>query len=215
MDIDEILSAMRKMLRRDEKSALKELGESAGDPFRVLIGTILSQRTRDEKTAEAVRRLFSRFRSLEELAGADPSEVADLIKPVGFYKSKSVRIVEVAKIIRDKHGGAVPRDFKELLNLPSVGRKTANCVLLYGFGMDAIPVDTHVHRIANRIGIVKTKTPEGTEERLMKSIPRSYWKEINDLFVSFGKSVCRPIGPKCGICLIKDACEYNKKVSGR
>lgn len=213
MDIDKILSAMREMLSREDKTALKKISDVSGDPFKVLIGTILSQRTRDEMTAKAVDRLFSRFRGFEDLAEGDPSEVAGLIKPVGFYRSKSRRIVEIARIIRDRYGGVVPNRLDKLLNLPSVGRKTANCVLVYGFGVDAIPVDTHVHRIANRIGIVRTKTPEETEKRLMEIVPRAYWKEINDLFVGFGKSVCRPVGPKCGICLIKESCRYNKKVS--
>lgn len=212
MEVEEIVSEVEKMLDRDDKTALRDLKERHRDPFVVLIGTILSQRTRDEKTAVAVNKLFERFKGAEDLAEASPEEVEELIKGVGFYRSKSRSVVEVAKIIRDKYGGVVPSDMEELLRLPSVGRKTANCVLVYGYGMEAIPVDTHVHRIANRIGIVKTKTPEETETRLKEVVPVKLWRVLNDRFVSFGRSICKPIRPKCEICSIKRGCEYYKKV---
>ncbi|MGC8936246.1 MAG: endonuclease III domain-containing protein [Candidatus Methanomethylicaceae archaeon] len=211
MEVEEIISAIEKMLNREERTALRGLSEDSRDPFVVLIGTILSQRTRDEKTEEAVKRLFSKFKGATELAEASPEEVAEIIRGVGFYRSKSRRVVEVAKIIRDRYGGRVPDSMEDLLTLPSVGRKTANCVLVYGYGMDAIPVDTHVHRIANRIGLVKTRTPEETEMRLRDVVPRKLWRKVNDLFVSFGRSICKPIGPKCESCLIKQKCDFNKK----
>ncbi len=212
MRVDEIISAVERMLNKREGTVLMEIEDDSEDPFKVLIGAMLSHRTRDEKTAEAVRNLFNRFKGLEELAEARPDEVAELIKSVGFYKTKSKRVVEVARIIRDRHGGVVPKNMEELLALPSVGRKTANCVLVYGYNMDAIPVDTHVHRIVNRIGIVRTKTPEETEKELMERIPTKFWREINDLFVRFGREVCKPVGPKCEACLIKGGCQYYKKV---
>lgn len=210
--MDEVISAIEKMLKSDGKTVLRDLKERGKDPFVVLIGTILSQRTRDERTEDAVKRLFERFKGAEDLAEASPDEVAELIRGVGFYRSKSKSIVEVARIIRDKYKGIVPKDMEELLKLPSVGRKTANCVLVYGHGLNAIPVDTHVHRIANRIGIVSTKTPEETEMKLREKVPERLWIILNDLLVSFGRSICKPIGPKCEVCTIKQECNYYKKV---
>ncbi|MEM4405809.1 MAG: endonuclease III [Candidatus Methanomethylicaceae archaeon] len=212
MEVDEVISAIEKMLKSDGKTVLRDLKERGKDPFVVLIGTILSQRTRDERTEDAVKRLFERFKGAEDLAEASPDEVAELIRGVGFYRSKSKSIVEVARIIRDKYKGIVPKDMEELLKLPSVGRKTANCVLVYGHGLNAIPVDTHVHRIANRIGIVSTKTPEETEMKLREKVPERLWIILNDLLVSFGRSICKPIGPKCEVCTIKQECNYYKKV---
>lgn len=210
--MDEVISAIEKMLKSDGKTVLRDLKERGKDPFVVLIGTILSQRTRDERTEDAVKRLFERFKGAEDLAEASPDEVAELIRGVGFYRSKSKSIVEVARIIRDKYKGIVPKDMEELLKLPSVGRKTANCVLVYGHGLNAIPVDTHVHRIANRIGIVSTRTPEETEMKLREKVPERLWTILNDLLVSFGRSICKPIGPKCEVCTIKQECNYYKKV---
>ncbi|MDH5811328.1 MAG: endonuclease III [Candidatus Methanomethylicaceae archaeon] len=212
MEVDEVISAIEKMLKSDGKTVLRDLKERGKDPFVVLIGTILSQRTRDERTEDAVKRLFERFKGVEDLAEASPDEVAELIRGVGFYRSKSKSIVEVARIIRDKYKGIVPKDMEELLKLPSVGRKTANCVLVYGHGLNAIPVDTHVHRIANRIGIVSTRTPEETEMKLREKVPERLWIILNDLLVSFGRSICKPIGPKCEVCTIKQECNYYKKV---
>ncbi|MEM2001898.1 MAG: endonuclease III [Candidatus Methanomethylicaceae archaeon] len=212
MEVDEVISAIEKMLKSDGKTVLRDLKERGKDPFVVLIGTILSQRTRDERTEDAVKRLFERFKGAEDLAEASPDEVAELIRGVGFYRSKSKSIVEVARIIRDKYKGIVPKDMEELLKLPSVGRKTANCVLVYGHGLNAIPVDTHVHRIANRIGIVSTRTPEETEMKLREKVPERLWTILNDLLVSFGRSICKPIGPKCEVCTIKQECNYYKKV---
>jgi endonuclease-3 len=214
VDAGTILKGMRSALGKDSLTALGEISRNDGlkNPFKVLIGTILSHRTRDEKTAEATERLFKRFQNAEELAGARADEVMELIKGVGFYHIKSWRIIEVARIIKEQYGGSVPDTFDELLKLPSVGRKTANCVLVYGFKKEAIPVDTHVHRIANRLGMVHTKKPEETEAGLMVFFPKEDWLEVNDLFVKFGKSVCRPVGPKCLICPLRMGCEYYNKV---
>ena len=178
------------------------------DPYRVLISTILSQRTRDENTHKAVERLFGRFGNAEEIADADEKEIQELIKPAGFYRVKAKRIKEVSKIILEKHNGKVPNDLDALLSLPSVGRKTANCVLVFGFEEAAIPVDTHVHRISNRLGLVNTKNVYETEKMLMKAVPKKYWNEINTLFVRFGQDICRPINPKCGDCVIKHLCAH-------
>jgi endonuclease-3 len=208
-----LLEKMRMSLGDGTWTALAQLSESEeGDPFKVLISTILSHRTRDEKTAEATRRLFGKIRGVDELAEADPKDVVELIRGVGFYNVKSRRIIEVARIIKDRYGGRVPDNIDELLKIPSVGRKTANCVLVYGYKIEAIPVDTHVHRVANRIGIAHSKNPDGTERQLEAYFPKEYWLEVNDLFVRFGKSVCKPVGPKHEICLLRSDCEYYNSI---
>ena len=178
------------------------------DPFRVLIRTILSQRTRDENTDAASASLFSKFSTPEAIAYAPIEDVEVLIKKSGFYHVKARRVKEVSRIIHEDYDDVVPDDLKELLSLPGVGRKTANCVLVYGFHEDAIPVDVHVHRISNRIGIVATKNPDETEIALMKVVPKKYWLPLNDLLVQFGQTICRPIGPKHEICPIAELCDY-------
>jgi endonuclease III len=215
-DIGPILREIAKMVRETKDpraTALAELKDAEeGDPFRVLIGTILSQRTRDERTSLATEQLFKRFKGPRELARADEAEVRELIRPVGFYNMKAKSVVRVAKKIVEEFGGKVPSDMESLLSLPSVGPKTANCVLVYGFDEPAIPVDTHVHRISNRLGLVETKTPEQTEAQLVKTVPRRYWLELNELFVRFGQTTCKPVGPKCGECTLKSRCKYYREV---
>ena len=178
------------------------------DPFRVLIRTILSQRTRDENTDAASASLFARYPTARLIAEAPTENIEILIKKSGFYHVKAKRVKEVSRIIHEDYKDVVPEDMKELLSLPGVGRKTANCVLVYGFHKDAIPVDVHVHRISNRIGLVNTETPEQTEIELMKTVPKKFWLPLNDLLVQFGQTICRPIGPKHEICPIADLCDY-------
>jgi len=190
-------------------TALKELHEAeTGNPFSILIGTILSARTKDENTAKVVKKLFSKYKSVHALAKAKVNDVEKLIRSIGFYHVKAKRIINVASIISSQYKGKVPNDFDELLKLPGVGRKTANCVLVYAFDIPAIPVDTHVHRISNRLGLVNTKTPEETEFELIKKIPKKYWLEINDTFVMYGQNICKPISPHCIVCKIKNSCKY-------
>jgi endonuclease-3 len=181
------------------------------DPFKVLIATILSQRTRDENTDRASRQLFARFSSASALARAPLRVVERLIRPSGFYRVKAKRIKQVARIIASRYGGKVPPDLDALMELPMVGRKTANCVLVYGFGKPAIPVDTHVHRISNRLGIVRSTTPEQTEEKLLQYFERRSWIEVNELMVRFGKTICRPVKPRCYECSLKSYCSYFAK----
>ncbi|MBF4475284.1 endonuclease III domain-containing protein [Methanobacterium formicicum] len=183
-----------------------------GDPYRVLIRTILSQRTRDENTDRASAQLFSQYHTMTEIAGADPARLEPLIRPAGFYRVKAHRIVEVSKKLLDEFKGQVPDDIKNLLKLPGVGRKTANCVLVYGFQKPAIPVDVHVHRISNRLGLVKTKTPEETEVELEKIVPKEYWIELNDLMVQFGQTICRPQSPRHEECPLQDICDYYQTI---
>ena len=192
-------------------TALRELREAEnGSPLSILIGTILSARTRDESTSAVVRELFSKYKTARSLAKAKLSDVEKIIKRTGFYHVKAKRIIEVASIIDSKYLGTVPKTMEELISLPGVGRKTANCVLVYAFDEPAIPVDTHVHRISNRLGLVKTKIPEDTEIELMKTIPRKYWIRINDTFVMYGQNICKPISPMCSVCQIKKECNYYK-----
>lgn len=180
----------------------------SGEPFKILISTILSQRTKDENTIKATNQLFAKHKTPSELASAPLKKIQQLIKHSGFYLTKARWIKEVSKIIAEKYSGRVPDDLDELLKLPGVGRKTANCVLVYGFGKRAIPVDTHVHRISNRLGIVTTKTPEQTEESLRKTIPEKFWLDINELFVKFGQNVCKPVKPKCEECPLTEDCKF-------
>jgi endonuclease-3 len=181
------------------------------DPFQVLISTVLSQRTRDENTERASARLFREYKNPKQLAQAPPKSIERLIKPSGFYKVKASRIKDISRILVEKHKGKVPKDLESLLGLPGVGRKTANCVLVYAYRLPAIPVDTHVHRISNRIGFVKTKTPEKTESELVKIIPQRYWIDFNELFVKFGQRTCKPIKPLCWKCPIVRYCDYPNK----
>ena len=192
-------------------TALNELHEAETEgPFSILIGTILSARTKDENTAKVVKKLFSRYLTPKALANAKVRNVEKLIKSIGFYHVKAKRIIKVAQIINSQYKGKVPENFEKLIELPGVGRKTANCVLVYAFDTPAIPVDTHVHRISNRLGLVNTKMPEETEMELRKKIPKKYWLQINDTFVMYGQNICKPISPMCNICKIKTRCNYYK-----
>ncbi len=215
--IEKILDGMIKTMdavKPPRMTALRQLREAEnGSPLSILIGTILSARTRDENTSAVVRKLFSRYKTAHALAGAKISDVEKIIKSTGFYHVKARRIIEVASIIDSRYSGKVPQTLDKLVELPGVGRKTANCVLVYAFDKPAIPVDTHVHRISNRIGLVQTKTPEDTEVELMKKIPRKHWIRINDTFVMYGQNICKPISPMCTVCKIKKECNYYKTIS--
>ena len=179
-------------------------------PFRILIATILSARTKDENTTKAADKLFKVYGTPKKLANAKVKDVEKMIKSVGFYHVKSKRIINAAKIILTKYNGKVPANMDKLVDIPGVGRKTANCVLVYAFEEPAIPVDTHVHRISNRLGLVETKTPEETEMVLRKKIPKKYWLPINNTFVMYGQNICKPISPMCDVCQIKNSCKYYK-----
>lgn len=183
-----------------------EIAERTRDPFQVLISCLLSLRTRDETTGPASERLFALARTPERMKRLDPDKIAETIYPVGFYKTKALRIIEICEILDDLHGGQVPDTMDGLLSLPGVGRKTANIVIVYGFGKPGLPIDTHCHRIPNRIGWVTTKTPDETERVLREELPRRYWNAFNDLFVQYGQNICKPIGPRCDICVIEEFC---------
>ena len=211
--MEKILQGMRNTMNAVKPpriTALRDLHDAQTGPFSILIGTILSARTKDEATTKAVKILFSKYKNPKQLANAKVKDVEKIIKSIGFFHVKSKRIIEVAKIINTKYKGKVPADLETLLELPGVGRKTANCVLVYAFEKPAIPVDIHVHRISNRLGLVETKNPEETEQELMKKIKKKYWIEINDTFVMYGQNICKPISPMCNVCKIKKNCKYYK-----
>ena len=214
LSISKILIGMRFTMNKvkpPRMTALRELHKAETGPFSILIGTILSARTKDENTAKVVKKLFEKYKNPKQLAAAKISDIEKIIHSIGFFHVKSRRIINVSKIIVNKHGGRVPKKFDALLALPGVGRKTANCVLVYAFDEPAIPVDIHVHRISNRLGLVKTKTPEDTEFALRQIIARKHWLEINDTFVMYGQNICKPISPMCDVCKIRKSCDYYKK----
>jgi endonuclease-3 len=182
------------------------IAETTGDPFRVLVSTILSLRTQDQTTAAAARRLFARAATPATMLALRATTIARLIYPVGFYRTKARAIRSVCRTLLERWGGSVPRDLDALLTLNGVGRKTANLVLTLGFRAPGICVDTHVHRITNRWGYVDTRSPNETEQALRRRLPREHWIEINDLLVAFGQRVCRPISPHCSRCPIAAYC---------
>ncbi len=181
------------------------------DPFYVLISTVLSQRTRDSNTCKASRALFERFPTVYELSKAEEKDVEVLIKPAGMYKQKAERIVKIATEIVKCYKGKVPKTLSDLLKLKGVGRKTANIVLAVSYGVPAIAVDVHVHRISNRLGVVKTKKPVETERELTKILPKKYWTKLNGAMVNFGQAVCTPRNPKCSMCMFREVCEYGRR----
>jgi len=212
LNISKLFALIQSTLRDNNlvrPTALKNLQiQEDDDPFKILIGTILSARTRDEVTTTVIKALFSRFKNPEDLSRANINDIKKLIQKIGFYNVKASRLKEVSQLIIKKYNGKVPSNLDELLTLPGVGRKTANCVLVYGFKKPAIPVDIHVHRISNRIGIVNTKNPEETENVLQNKIEKKYWIRVNETFVTFGQNICLPIKPKCGVCQLTKMCKY-------
>ena len=179
------------------------------DPYKVLVRTILSQRTRDENTDQATNNLFAKYKDIYEVVEAPTEDIQELIRPAGFYRVKAGRIQEVSQILIDEYGGEVPDTLDELVKLPGVGRKTANCVLVFAFELPAIPVDTHVHRISNRMGLVNTKNPDDTERELSKIAPKELWIKLNDLMVQFGQNICKPTSPQCETCPVSYFGDYD------
>jgi endonuclease-3 len=209
-----ILDGMHKTMnavKPPRMTALRDLRDAEiHGPFSILIGTILSARTKDESTARVSKELFKKYKTAKQLGGAKIKDIEKIIKSIGFYHVKARRIIEVSKIIDSQYKGKVPDNLEKLVELPGVGRKTANCVLVYAYEKPAIPVDIHVHRISNRLGLVQTKNPEDTEFELMKIIPKKFWLDINDTFVMYGQNICKPISPMCNVCKIKNSCNYYK-----
>ncbi|MEM5777853.1 MAG: endonuclease III [Candidatus Aenigmatarchaeota archaeon] len=205
--IDKIIKILRKETRKYIKPAMDQIKDTNYSPYKILISCLLSLRTKDSVTIEATKRLFSLADTPEKMVKIDLKEIEDAIKPSNYYKTKAKRIKEISKTLIEKYDGKVPDQFEELIKLRGVGRKTANIVLIHAFGKKTIAVDTHVHRISNRLGLVKTKTPHQTEKELKKILPKKYWKIYNDLLVVWGQNICKPVKPLCENCAIYDYCE--------
>ena len=180
--------------------AVSYVAITQNDPYCVLISTILSLRTKDDVTLQASVRLFNAASNPADMLKLSAEQIEKLIFPTGFYKTKAQRILEISQILMDKYNGKVPNTVEELLALPGVGIKTANLTLNLGFGIDAICVDCHVHQISNRMGWIKTSTPEESEKVLQTVMPKKYWIPLNELLVSYGQEVCTSVSPKCSIC---------------
>lgn len=206
--IDPIFSKLREIYDSfDFKPLGCEYARQGASPYKILISTVLSLRTKDPVTFEATERLWRKATTPAEMLRLSSEEIAELIYPVGFYKRKSEQILKISQILLDQYESKVPADKKALLKLPGVGPKTANLVLGFSFKIPAICVDTHVHRICNRWGWVDTETPEETEKALEQVIPKEYWIETNDLLVAYGQNICSPVSPWCkSKCVISDWC---------
>jgi endonuclease-3 len=200
-----------RILRREvpqwETPIVTLMAETYGSPFRVLISCLLSLRTQDATTAQASHRLFALADTPQQMIKLSAQRIEKAIFPVGFYRTKAKTIREICRTLINNYAGAVPDEIDELLKLKGVGRKTANLVVTLGYKKPGICVDTHVHRISNRWGYVKTKNPEQTEVALREKLPKAYWIEYNDLLVSFGQHLCRPISPLCSRCPVAKFCE--------
>jgi endonuclease III len=205
-NIGSVLSAVKKEVRQHDLPIVTLVGQMGRDPFKVLMATMLSLRTKDQVTAQAAERLFAVAITPAQMLTIPEAKLAQLIYPVGFYKTKAKAIRAACEILIDRYNGQVPPEIDELVTLPGVGRKTANLVLTEGFRKHAICVDTHVHRISNIWGYVQTKTPEHTEMALREKLPRRYWLGYNDLLVSFGQHRCVPVSPKCTGCPVFAQC---------
>lgn len=202
-DLEERLKAFRTTCR---VTTLAEIQSSKRSPFHLLVSCVISLRTKDEVTHDASRRLFQLAGTPAELAALDDEAIAGAIYPAGFYNTKAGQLRKIGAVLLAEHGGEVPADEAALLELPGVGRKTANLVLGLGFGVPAICVDTHVHRISNRLGLVETGNPDATEMALRRVLPEDLWIDINDLLVTFGQNRCHPTSPRCTGCPLDDLC---------
>lgn len=204
--ISEVLPAIESyVMKLDDPLVVEEQGQR--DPFRVLVSCIISLRTREETTRDAARRLFEHASTPEKMASLSEETIARAIYPAGFSNTKAGQIRSLSTRIIERYNGQVPSDMDDLLSLPGVGRKTANLVQSVAFDIPAICVDTHVHRIMNRFGYVRTKTPEQTEMALRTRLPLRFWKPVNRILVLFGRSVCSPLSPRCSICPVTGWCE--------
>jgi endonuclease III len=205
-DIRSIVTILRHEVREFTVPIVTEISRKRRDAFEVLVSTLLSLRTKDEVTREAANRLLDRGRTPAEILAIPEEEIAHLIFPVGFYRTKARNLRNVCSDLIERFQGSVPDDLEQLLTLKGVGRKTANLVITLGFGKLGICVDTHVHRVSNRLGYVETKTPEQTEMALREKLPEEHWIEYNDLLVTWGQNVCRPLSPLCSKCAIRPNC---------
>jgi endonuclease III len=207
LNIDKILHLIKEYTD-GVNTPIRELKKvNANDPFKILISTILSARTQDKVTVLVCERLFTKASNIYDLLNLTLEDIEEILYPIGFYKLKSKRLYDLPRTLISTFNGEIPQTFEELTKLPGVGRKTANLILTQVFDLPAICVDTHVHRISNRIGYIETKNVGESENALREKLNQNYWKSYNTLLVAFGQSVCRPIRPKCLICPISEYCK--------
>jgi len=206
-DIHAAMAILSETMPRFEQPLIEAMGAAHQTPFHILIATILSLRTKDTLTAVVAPRLFAVADTPGTMLALDQEQIATLIYPVGFYHTKAKSIRQVCALLIERHGGGVPPDLDALLALPGVGRKTANLVLTMGFGLPGICVDTHVHRICNRWGYLRTKDPDKTELALREVLPPEYWIPINGLLVTLGQNICHPTSPRCSVCPVAALCQ--------
>lgn len=205
-DISKVIKILGKEVKKWDVPIINFMAVSTGDPFKVLVSTILSLRTKDDTTADASKRLFAKASTPEDIVNLGQKKVAKLIYPVGFYNVKAKNIINLCKTLVSDYNSKVPDDLDELLKFEGVGRKTANLVITVGFDKPGICVDIHVHRISNRLGYINTKTPDQTEMVLRDKLPKKFWIDYNYLLVSFGQHLCRPVSPFCSKCPVENYC---------
>ena len=204
-NIEIILSILEKEYKNWDSPVKDFIKNSGENNFQVLISTLLSSRTKDEITSKVTKKLFKLIKTPDDIL-TNKDKIEELIHPVGFYRTKAKRLIEIAKIIKENYNGIVPSTQEELLSLPGVGIKTANIILYRCFGKRVISVDTHVHRISNRLGFVMTKNPEDTQEELEKILPLEWWGKYNTILVALGQKICKPIKPICQQCPVEKYC---------
>jgi endonuclease-3 len=205
-DIHDVITILREEYKGWQTPAVTIVAQCNGSPFKVLISCLISLRTKDEVTAQASARIFALAQTPEAMEKLSADEISQRIYPAGFYRTKAEQIAQLSRRLVDEYSGAVPDDIDELLRFKGVGRKTANLVMTLGFGKPGICVDTHVHRICNRLGYVSTKKPDETESVLRSQLPPEYWIEINNLLVAFGQNHCHPVSPRCSNCRLSGLC---------
>ncbi|MEM2948278.1 MAG: endonuclease III [Candidatus Anstonellales archaeon] len=207
MNFPNLLATMEKEARK-RNAPVYRFSRLARNNFQILLSAILSTRTKDETTIKVCEKLFKKIKTPQDVLRMGEKRIRRMIYGIGFYKNKSKLIIRCAKILVENYDGKIPKTKEELMKLPGVGRKVANVVLVHAFNKKAIPVDVHVHRISNRLGIVKTKTPEQTERELEKIVPKRLWRKLNTTFVAYGQTICLPKNPKCKQCRLREGCMY-------
>ena len=207
--IQKVLNILDDVVQSYDVPVVDLIKVQTNDPFKILIATILSARTKDSTTAKVSEKLFQKIKSFDDIISIDEDDLAFMLKPVGFYREKARSIKRLPQVIMNEFGGQIPETVEELIKLPGVGRKTANLVSAVAFNRDAICVDTHVHRIMNRFGYILTENPIDTEMALRNKLPVEYWKKVNRILVAFGQNKCSPISPYCSSCPVESLCEKN------
>jgi endonuclease III len=205
--ISKVIETLQQYVKTIHTPIIDLIKVQSNDPFKILIGTILSARTKDKTTAQVLSKLFKQVKNFDDFNNYSVKEIEELIYPIGFYRQKALYLSIIPKVIKDKFNGQIPQTIEELIELPGVGRKTANLVMILAFDKPAMCVDVHVHRISNRLGIIKTNTPYESEMKLREILPVKYWKIYNSILVAFGQNLCKPIKPQCDICPINQYCE--------